>query len=475
MSRNFVSSGSIAARRAAGLPAGSRDVVSWHDYEQEQGMGRRRAIQTMALAAAVALSASSCLSSGDSGGGGGGGTTSGDKNVEIVFGFGGSQSKGFQQSLQEFQQSSGIKIKLTEASQSFDTLIRTRVRANNPPDIALFPQPGVLKDFVKQGKMTDLSTQLDVNKLQSDLVTGVLNAAEVDGKFYGVPISMNVKSLVFYPKPAFEAKGYPIPKTQQELTDLTNKIKADGTPPWCVGMESSSATGWVATDWIEANLLEQAGPETYDKWVNHEIPFDDPAVKKAGQSFESLALAEGNVLGGRKQVVSTAFSTSANPMFNNPPKCFLHRQGNFISQAGFFPAKIVADIDNQVGVFQYPGETAEDKPMLGGGDLAAVFNGKDDDTKQVMAFLTGADYKGWSEEAGFLSPRKDFPLTNYKSKLTQQIAELGQKATVFRFDGSDQMPGAVGSGSFWKGMVAWVSGQKDLDTALKDIEDSWPA
>ena len=440
-------------------------------------MGRRKAIQRVALAAAVALGASACLSEdgGGSGGGGGGGTTSGDKNVEIVYGFGGDQSKGFKQSLAEFQQTSGIKIKFTEASQSFDTLIRTRVRANNLPDIALFPQPGILKDFVKQGKMTDLSTQLDVEKLKSELVPGVLDAGAVEGKNYGVPVSMNVKSLVFYPKKAWDAKGYAAPKTQQELVDLTNKIKSDGTTPWCMGMESSAATGWVATDWLEANVLLEAGPETYDKWVNHEIPFDDPAVKKAAQSFESLVLANGNVLGGRKQVVSTAFATSANPMFNNPPKCFLHRQGNFITQSGFFPKNIVADIDNQVGVFQYPGQSADAAPMLGGGDLAAVFNGKDDDTKEVMAFLTGAEYPGWSEAAGFLSPRKDFPVTNYKSKLTQQIAELGQKSSVFRFDGSDQMPGAVGSGSFWKGMVAWVSGQKDLDTALKDIESSWPS
>src|SRR5829696_2582769 len=428
-------------------------------------MGRRMAIQTMAVAAAVALSVTSCLSSGDSGGGGGGGgTTSGDKNVEIVFAFGGDQSKGFQSSLQQFQQTSGIKIKFTEAAQSFDTLIRTRVRANNLPDIALFPQPGILKDFVKQNKMTDLSTQLDVTKLQSELIPGVLDAGKVGDKFYGVPISMNVKSLVFYPKKAFEAKGYTIPKTQQELTDLTNKIKADGTTPWCMGMESSAATGWVATDWIESNMLVQAGPETYTKWVNHEIPFNDPAVKKAAESFESLVLADGNVFGGRKQTVSTAFSTSANPMFANPPRCFLHRQGNFITQGDFLPKAIRADLDNQLAVFPYPAETADSAPVLGGGDLAAVFNGKDDDTKQVMQYMTGAEYPGYKEEQSFLSPRKDYPAEKYTTDVGRQIAQIGQKATVFRFDGSDQMPGAVGSGSFWKGMVAWVSGQKDLDT-----------
>src|SRR4051812_10225429 len=306
-------------------PIAARCGAAWSRSTERRrtgaGMGRSRSLMGFSVAAVLALAATSCLSDDSGGGSSGGGTKSGDKNVEIVFGFGGDQSKGFQQSLAQFQQTSGIKIKFTEASQSFDTLIRTRVRANNLPDIALFPQPGILKDFVKQGKMTDLSTQLDVEKLKSDMVNGVLDAGQVDNKYYGVPVSMNVKSLVFYPKSAFAAKGYAIPKTQQELTDLTNKIKSDGTPPWCMGMESSAATGWVATDWIEANLLEQAGPETYDKWVNHEIPFNDPAVKKAAQSFESLVLAEGNVLGGRKQTVSNAFSTSANPMFNNPPKC----------------------------------------------------------------------------------------------------------------------------------------------------------
>src|SRR6266496_2317832 len=206
-------------------------------------MRRRMTTQKIAVVAAVALAATACLSSG----GGGGGGSKNSKTVEIVFGFGGSQSAGFKQALAGFQQSSGITIKFTEASQSFDTLIRTRVQANNLPDIALFPQPGILHDFIKQGKMADLSTQLDVSKLQSDEVPGVLDAGKDGDKFYGVPVSMNIKSLVFYPKKAFQAAGYQIPKTQQQLTDLTNKIKSDGKIPWCFGIESSAATGWPAT------------------------------------------------------------------------------------------------------------------------------------------------------------------------------------------------------------------------------------
>ncbi len=305
---------------------------------------------------------------------------------------------------------------------------------------------------------------------------GVLDAGKAaDGKYYGVPISMNVKSLVFYPKKAFEEKGYKAPTTLDELQALTDQIKGDGVTPWCVGIESGPATGWPATDWIEDMVLRTAGPETYDKWVNHEIPFNDPAIKEAAERFEQIALAEGNVLGGRQGVVSTAFTTAANPMFDNPPKCFLHRQGNFITQAGFFPEKIVANIDEEVGVFYLPGETADDKPVLGGGDLAAVFTGKDDDTKAVMEFMTGEEFPGWSEKGGFMSPRKTYDLNKYESEITRQMAKIAYEANVFRFDGSDQMPGAVGAGSFWKGMVSWISGQDDLDTALTNIEESWPS
>jgi alpha-glucoside transport system substrate-binding protein len=439
-------------------------------------MGKRKAIQRVALAAAVALAASACLSSnGSSSGSGGGGGKSGDGNVEVVFGFGGSQSAGFKAAFTDWEKTSGIKIKFTEASQSFDTLIRTRVQANNAPDIALFPQPGILKDFVNQGKMTDLSTQLDVNKLQSDLIPGVLDAGKVGDKFYGVPVSYNVKSLVFYPKKAWQAAGYQIPKTQAELTSLTNQIKSQGKTPWCLGIESGSATGWPATDWLEDMMLRTGGPQKYDDWVSHKIPFNDPAVKTAAQSFENLVLSNGNVLGGRKGAVSTNFATAGNPMFNSTPGCWMLKQGNFITQKGFFPDKVVADLDNQVGVFYFPGQDANTKPVLGGGDLAAVFNGKDDDTKKVMQFMTGASFPGWSEQGGFLSPRKDYDLSKYQTNTTKAIATIGEQASVFRFDGSDQMPGAVGSGSFWKGMTAWISGQQSLDQALSTIEQSWPS
>jgi alpha-glucoside transport system substrate-binding protein len=437
----------------------------------------RRLFQGFAVAAVAMLFASACLSEEGGGGGGGAGgeTEAGDKQIEIMYAFGGDQSKGFEAAMKTFQQSSGITVKLTEAAQGFDTLIRPRVQGNNPPDIALFPQPGLMLDFAKQGKLQDLSTLIDVERVRGQLIPGILETGTQDGKVYGVIMSMNVKSLVWYPKKAFEAKGYQVPTTIAELETLTNQIKADGTTPWCVGMESAAATGWVATDWMEDFVLRLGGPEKYDQWVRHEIPFNDPVVVQAAQQFETLALAEGNVFGGRKGVVSNNFGTAINPMFDNPPKCFLHRQGNFITQGGFLKDSVRQNLDEEIGVFQLPGTDAANKPLLVGGDLAGAFT-NDEDTKKTMEFLASPNFAFANIAASsYLSPYKEFDVNKYEDTTTQEIAKLAYGSTVARFDGSDLMPGAVGAGSFWKGMTAWVSGQKNLDESLQDIEDSWPS
>jgi alpha-glucoside transport system substrate-binding protein len=230
----------------------------------------------------------------------------------------------------------------------------------------------------------------------------------------------------------------------------------------------------VGTDWIEEFVLRYGGPEKYDQWVRHEIPFNDPVVLQAGQEFEKLALADGNVFGGRKGVVAANFATAMNPMFQDPPKCLLHRQGNFITQKGFITEKVRQNLDEEVGVFLLPSTDASSKPVLGGGDLAGAFT-NDDDTKKAIEFMTSPNFNGGTKEASYISPHKTFDISLYPTETAKALTKLAYESTVFRFDGSDTMPGAVGAGSFWKGMTAWISGQKSLEETLKDIEDSWPS
>jgi alpha-glucoside transport system substrate-binding protein len=62
----------------------------------------------------------------------------------------------------------------------------------------------------------------------------------------------------------------------------------------------------------------------------------------------------------------------------------------------------------------------------------------------------------------------------YTTDIDRKVAQIMLEADSLRFDASDLMPGQVGSGSFWKGMTDYISGAADLDTALQEIDESWP-
>ena len=260
---------------------------------------------------------------------------------------------------------------------------------------------------------------------------------------------MAVKSLVWVPKGPWEDAGYTTdPKSVQELESIGDEIKADGIAPWCIGIEDGGATGWVGTDWIEEYMLRVNGPEVYDQWVKHEIPFNDPQVKAAFDAFQDLLGDDDeNAFGGRKGITTTSFKTTGNDAFTDPPKCMMQRQGNFIT--GFWPEDVQADIPASVDVMPFPAYEGgyDGTPVLGGGDLAAAFHGDDEDVQEVMTFLTSDQFgKEWAAAGGWLSPHKTFDLENYSDPTTKAVAEVAVNADVFRFDGSDLMPGEVGAG-----------------------------
>ena len=437
-------------------------------------MRARNTVRWMALSAASALLMTGCLSEGG-GGNAGGGDGGGDGEVEIMYGFANEQSDAFIEEVGTWAEAEGIKVKFSPTP-DFDKLVRSRVQGNNLPDIAIFPQPGITLDIARSGKLADLRDVLDMDALESSVVPGILDAAtDEEGAIFAAPMSISVKSLVWYPKQAFEEAGYEIPESQEELLALTEQIKDDGTAPWCIGIESGPATGWPATDWLEDYVLRVGGPEGYDQWVKHEIPFDDPMVLEALGHVEDIWGPEGNVLGGRGAISSTAFATSGNPMFENPPGCFLHRQASFLAVPGNFPDAVIADLDNTAGVFQLPPiEAGGDSAIMGGGDIAGLFSQDDEDSIKVLEYITGPDFAVGVELGGFISPHTSFDVSQQPNETMKSISEIAYGATDFRFDGSDLMPGEVGAGSFWREMVEWTNG-KPAEEALAAIEATWPA
>jgi alpha-glucoside transport system substrate-binding protein len=434
-------------------------------------MRTRSSVTATAVLGAVTVLTAGCLS--DEGGGGGGSSNT-SNSIEVMYAFTGGQEEGFKAEVDAWAAENDVTIKYAQTG-NFNQLINTRVQGNDAPDVALFPQPGIMKDMADQDLLADLSDVIESSELDN-MVQGVLETGQVDGTQFAVPMSINVKSIVFYPKQPFEAAGYVAPTTYDELVALSDEIQATGTTPWCFGIESEAATGWPATDWVENLMVINNGADVYNEWVNHEIPFNDDTVAETLQQMDDLLLADGRTNGGRSSIASNNFGTAAFPLFDEPPGCFMYRQGNFVAQEGVLPDEVIADLDNIVGVFAMPGLTAEDKPVLGGGDLAGIFSTDNESAQKLVQFLASSDFgtTEYGASGNWISPRTDFDLSLYPTETWKKIAQVAYESTDFVFDGSDQMPGEVGSGSFWREMTAWISGGQDATVTLDNIEASWP-
>ena len=341
----------------------------------------------------------------------------------------------------------------------------------NAPDIAGLPQPGLMMNFASQGKLVPLWPSA-LALLDKNYAPVWKDLGSYNGTAYGVFHRVNAKSFVWYPKKAWEAAGYQVPKTWDELKALMDRMVRNGHTPWAVGIEAGGATGWVGTDWVEDIMLRTAGPDVYDKWVSNEIPFNAPEVKKAFEVLADIWMNPAYVYGGRNTILTESFGDSQRPLFDNPPKAWMHRQGNFIT--GFFPDRIQANLEEEVGVFALPAIDPQwGIPVLGGGDQFVVFNDRPE-VREFMEFLeTWESGVAWAKAGGALFPYLDQDLNAYPNAIERSLAEALVNAKVFRFDASDLMPAAVGAGSFWDGIVDWVNG-KSLDATLADIQRSWP-
>ena len=380
----------------------------------------------------------------------------------------------FNESVREFEARTGIDIQY-EGSKEFEASISIRINGGNPPDVVDFPQPGLLSNFVKTGKAIDLSKVLDMAKVKANYIQSWLDMGTMSGPqgriVAGIWARVNVKGIVWYNKKAFDAAGYKVPGTWAQLTGLMNQIKKDGDTPWAIGIESGAATGWTATDWTEQMMLRTTSLANYDKWVAGQLKFDSPEVRRAIQQWSQIWFGEGNVYGGRAAVATTSFGDAPKVLFEEPPKAWLHDQGNFI--VSFFPDGLVPGED--FDFFNLPAvNSTYGAPLLVAGDIYAMFRDRPE-VRAVMQYFTSAEsLKTWVQSGGALAPQKDARLEWYTNPIDRRLGELLKNAKAVRFDGSDLMPGAVGAGSFWKEMTAYVSGTHTLDQAVKAIDASWP-
>ncbi|CUS04863.2 Alpha-glucoside transport system substrate-binding protein [Candidatus Promineifilum breve] len=378
--------------------------------------------------------------------------------------------------LAPFEEATGIDV-VYEGSKEFETQINVAVDAGAAPDVANISQPAMAQRFATAGALVDVSTFLPREKLQETYIDSWIDMSTMPGAdgediIAGVWQRASAKSMVFYPKAQFDAAGYVVPETWEEMLALTQQIADDGDTAWCIGIESGAATGWVATDWMENIMLRTTSLENYDKWVTGELDFASPEVTAAAEKMAEIWLNEDYVYGGVASIVSTFIGDSPVPMFADPPGCWFHTQAAWITS--FFGDETLVAGEDYDFFYLPPIDESLGRPALVAGDMMVMFNDRPE-VRALMEFFSRAEgVEGWVRAGGTLSPHKDADLEWYTTYIDGKVAEMLLNATSVRFDASDLMPAEVGSGSFWKAMTDWVSGSTDLQTALSEIDASWP-
>ena len=389
-----------------------------------------------------------------------------DKTVKIFSSIRAPEDALLAQAWSCFETQTGIKIE-HEGSGSFEADLKVRVDGGNAPDLAFVPQPGLVATMAQTGKLVPLTSLAD-STLAND-GEGWVALGTVDGKFYGPPFGANTKSWVWYSPGKFAEKGYTVPETWDDMIALSDKIVADGGTPWCVGAGSGDATGWPLTDWLEDAVLRFEGKDVYDQWVKHEIPFNDPKIADALDKVGAIVKNDAYVLNGVQSIPTTTFQDAGLPLLDG--SCYMYRMASFYGNQ--FPEGTTKGPDGTINAFFLPVAKAGDpKPMLGGGEIISAFNDKPE-TVAVATFLSSKDWGNARVPLGnYFTPNKEVTALP-KDPLEQIFQQALTSSDIFRFDGSDLMPSAVGSGTEWKELVNWVLGESTAD-ALSKIEASWP-
>jgi alpha-glucoside transport system substrate-binding protein len=445
----------------------------------------RTTLRTVALAGAFSLALAACGGGDTTAGGGAGGDVDcgpyeeyGDLSGETINVYTGIVTPEDQpqiDSYKPFEQCTGATVRY-EGDKSFEAQVLVRAQAGNPPDIAIVPQPGLLQQLVETGRAVPApeETAANVDEFWGEDWKAY---GTVDGTFYAAPLGASMKSLVWYSPAEFEERGWEVPTTLDELKELSDEVAADGGKPWCAGISSGEATGWPITDWHEEMMLRLHGPDVYDQWVAHEIPFDGPestqALDAVGEFLKNDDYVNGG-LGDVRSIATTTFQDGGLPILDG--NCSFHRQASFY--ASNWPEGTDVSENGDVFAFYLPGETADDKPVLGGGEFILAF----DDRPAVQAFQNYLSSDLWANNkadatpnGGWVSANKGLDIEKLTSPIDRLAAETFQdENAVFRFDGSDQMPAAIGSNEYWTQATNWITGQSTQDT-VANVERAWPA
>lgn len=386
--------------------------------------------------------------------------------ITILGALGGEQLDQYLAVLKPFETASGVTIEY-EGTRDMLSVLTTRVQGNNPPDLVSNPSIGQMIQLMESGDLIPLNDVLDMDAMAQDYDTGLLDLGSYDGSLYGIMQTAALKGLVFHNPETYE--GPTNPATWSELESWAADSASNGTPPWCIGIESGAASGWLATDWIEQFLLTTYGTEIWDEWAAGDLPWTSPEVRSAFEAFGTIATDPAMVNGGPTAVVSTDFIQGALPLWADPPRCAMTLQSDWLG------ATVVAQVPGtaegeSVDFFLFPPVVESNTGLI---ETAGEMVGAFDDRPEVQALLqylvTPESQALLASSGSWLAPNRSVPEDAYPTDARRKAAGILAGATAVRFDASDLMPQAVNE-AFWAATISYVSDPSSLDSSLESVE-----
>ena len=252
------------------------------------------------------------------------------KKVSIQTQWIGGEGTNFAASVADFATATGIDVQIDSIGSSHETVLKTRIEGGTPPDLAMLAQPTPVLAYAAAGKVIDVATFMDAKPSSATEHPATIGLVTEGSNIWGIPYKADVKSTIWYPIKAFEAKGYTVPTTWDELIALSDKIVADGSNPWCISAGGpGDATGWQITDWVEEVVLKTKGLDYYNQWISHKVTFTDPGIKDAFDKYVGkIFFTPDYVFGGNTAIVDTDQKTPMDPMFTDDlanPRCWMQK------------------------------------------------------------------------------------------------------------------------------------------------------
>jgi alpha-glucoside transport system substrate-binding protein len=365
-----------------------------------------------------------------------------------------------------FEEATGIRVKY-ESTRDVSAVLQTRLAGGNPPDLVSNPSAGQIRQLAGEGKLVPLDDMLKMDQVRADYPAGLLSLVSANGKLHGVFYNTAVQGLIWYNPNSY--RGPTDPTTWSQITDWTAKTAAGGQTPWCVGLESGPASGWPGAVWVEQFVLQQAGPDVFDRWWQGELPWTSPEIRNAFEQFGRVATDPKQVSGGPTAALTTSFNLSPQGLVAKPPSCYLHVQADFLGNALAQEVPGVKPVTD-INFFPFPALTPANSGSVEiSGEVLALLK----DTPQGRAFMryvATPEFSALVAGTGqWIAANRQTALDAYTTELSRRAAQVYASAKTVRYAAQTAMPLAM-SQAFLKAILAYVKDPGSLERELTKLD-----